>query len=938
VPDVPSPPSSTYRLQLHRGFTFDDARRAARYLRRLGVGALYFSPYLRARPESTHGYDVSDHNTLNPVLGGEAAHAGLARELRRLDLGHVVDVVPNHMGIGEPSNSWWMDVLENGPSSIYADFFDVDWNPIKEELRDRVLLPVLGDQYGRVLENGELQLAFEGGAFSIRYYESRFPVSPRSYSRILEAALARLVDRAAGASPDDPVVELQSIATAARHLPTAHERDPGARTERHREKEVIKRRLAAVVEADRQIADAIDAVVVETNGRKGSPATFDRLDELLRVQCFRLSFWRVASEEINYRRFFDVNDLAAIRQEHPEVFAATHRLILRLVEEGNVTGLRIDHPDGLWDPARYFDRLQEAAGPTYVVVEKILAHGERLPADWRVAGTVGYEFLNALTGLFVDPAARRGLDRLYERVVGERIDFADLVYQSKKLIMQTALASEVNVLAHLLDRLSERNRRFRDFTLYALRHAVREVIACFPVYRTYVCETTSEPSPSDRADVESAIAAARRRNPALDPSVFVFLRDLLLLRLGDPDDLEGQELQRHFVMKFQQTTGPVAAKGVEDTAFYVYNRLVALNEVGGEPDRFGTAPEAFHALNAERQRDWPGGLSASSTHDTKRSEDVRARLAVLSELPGEWGRQVGEWSRRNRRKARQVGGQRAPDRNEEYLLYQTLVGAWPLGRPDSAFTARIVEYMRKATKEAKVNTSWINPNEAWDAALSGFVEAVLGDEDFLASFDPFARRVAHYGMYNSLAQTLLKLASPGVPDVYQGQELWDLSLVDPDNRRPVDFAARQRLLEAMLKRAPSPADLLAGWEDGRIKLWLTNRGLTLRRDRADLFARGDYRPLAASGACADSVVAFARRLDGRAVVAVAPRLLARLTDDPARPPIGAAWADTALDLGGAVPPGRYRDVLTDRRLTLRGRLALSELLAELPVALLEPGT
>jgi (1->4)-alpha-D-glucan 1-alpha-D-glucosylmutase len=933
VSHAPEAPSSTYRLQLHRGFAFDDARRWAPYLRRLGVGALYFSPYLRARPESTHGYDVSDHNSLNPGLGGEEAHARLCRELRRLGLGHVVDVVPNHMGIGEPSNRWWMDVLENGPSSIYADFFDIDWTPIKEELRDRVLLPVLGDQYGRVLENGELQLAFQGGAFFIRYHQSLFPVSPRSYSRILGAAVERLASRAAAATPDDPVVELQSIATAARHLPTAHERDPAARAERHREKEVIKRRLAAVVEADREIAETIDAVVVEFNGRKGSPASFDRLDELVRVQCFRLSFWRVASEEINYRRFFDVNDLAAIRQEHPDVFAATHRLILRLAEEGKVTGLRIDHPDGLWDPAGYFEQLQ-AAGPTYVVIEKILGHGERLPADWRVAGTVGYEFLNALTGLFVDPAARRALDRLYERIVGERIDFPDLVYQSKKLIMQTALASEVNVLAHLLDRSSERNRRYRDFTLYALRHAVREVIACFPVYRTYVSEMTTAPSPSDRAYVESAITAARRRNPALDPSVFVFLRDLLLLRLGDPEDLEGQELQLRFVMKFQQTTGPVAAKGVEDTAFYVYNRLVALNEVGGEPDRFGTTPEAFHALNAHRQRDWPGGLSASSTHDTKRSEDVRARLAVLSELPGEWRRLVGEWSRRNRRKARQVGGQRAPDRNEEYLLYQSLVGAWPFERPDEAFRGRIIEYMRKATKEAKVNTSWINPNEAWDAALSGFVEVVLGDEAFLASFDPFARRVAQYGMYNSLAQTLLKLAAPGVPDIYQGQELWDLSLVDPDNRRPVDFGRRQKLLAAMLRRPPSPADLLAGWADGRIKLWLTHRGLTLRRDRPELFAAGDYLPLAASGPRAESVVAFARRLGRQTVVAVAPRMISRLTDDPARAPIGPLWGETRLELEG-VREGRYRELLTGRALTVGAAIPLCALLAELPVALLE---
>jgi (1->4)-alpha-D-glucan 1-alpha-D-glucosylmutase len=934
VPDRPAPPTSTYRLQLHRAFTFDDARRRAAYLRRLGVGALYFSPYLRARPDSTHGYDVSDHNTLNPVLGGEAAHARLCRELARHELGHVVDVVPNHMGIGESSNTWWLDVLENGPSSIYADHFDVDWTPIKPQLLDRVLLPVLGDQFGRVLENGELQLTFEDGAFFVRYYDKQLPISPRTYTRILEPALERLSARASGASPDDPVVELQSIATAARHLPTAHERNPDARAERHREKEVIKRRLAAVVEADRTVAAAIAAVVEEMNGRKGARSSFDRLDDLLGIQCYRLAFWRVASEEINYRRFFDVNELAAIRQENPEVFAATHRLIFRLVEERNITGLRFDHPDGLWDPAQYFERVQAAVGPIYLVIEKILSHGEQLPRDWPVSGTVGYEFLNAVTGLLVDPDARRRLDRLYERVVGDRIDFADLVYQSKKLIMQTALASEVNVLAHMLDQISERNRCFRDYTLYALRYAVREVVACFPVYRTYVSEPTTELSASDRAHVETAIAAARRRNPAQDPSVFAFLRDLLLLRLGDPDDAEGQELQRRFVMKFQQTSGPVTAKGVEDTAFYVFNRLVALNEVGGEPDQFGTTPEAFHQLNARRQREWPAGLSASSTHDTKRSEDVRARLAVLSELSAEWARMVAEWTRINRRKGREIGGLRAPDRNEEYLLYQTVVGALPFERPDASFTARIVEYMRKATKEAKVNTSWINPNEAWDAALAAFVESVLGDRAFLASLQPFAARVAHYGMYNGLTQTLLKLASPGVPDVYQGQELWDFSLVDPDNRRPVDFERRQRLLDGMRRKRPDPADLLDGWQDGRIKLWLTHRGLTLRRERPDLFADGDYHPLDASGPGATSVVAFARRLGRQSVVAVASRLIVRLTDNPARPPIGDVWGDTALDLSG-LTRGRYRDALTGRTLSLATSAPLRDLLADLPVALLE---
>lgn len=908
-------PTSTYRLQLHKGFTFDDARGLLDYFDRLGVGSLYFSPYLQARPDSTHGYDVSDHNAISRALGGERAHSRLSRELRRRGLGHIVDLVPNHMGIGEPSNTWWMDVLENGPSSIYADYFDVDWDPLKPELRNRVLLPVLGDQYGVVLERGELSLRFQDGAFFLTYYERQLPLSPRSYNRVLEPALARLRARVEVEKPDDAVVELQSIATAVRHLPTSHERGPAARRERHREKEVVKRRLAAVVAADRGVARAIKAVVTRLNGRPGDPASFDRLDDLIGIQCYHLAFWRVASEEINYRRFFDVNELAGIRMEHPEVFAATHRLILDLVASGTVTGLRIDHPDGLWDPAAYLARLQEAANcPIHVVVEKILAAGELLPSDWQVGGTVGYEYLNALNGLFVDPAGERPLDRLYERFVGEPIDFANLVRSSKMLIIQTALASEVNVLANQLSRLSERDRRHRDFTLYALRHAVREVIASFPVYRTYVSEQTAEPSASDRAHVERASAEAKRRNPADDPTVFDFLANLLLLRVDDPK-------ARHFVMKFQQTTGPIAAKGVEDTAFYVYNRLVSLNEVGGEPDRFGGSVAAFHALNAHRQSFWPGGLSTTSTHDTKRSEDVRARINVFSELPREWARAVSDWSRRARRHTRRVDGRRAPDRNEEYLLWQTIVGAWPIERQ------RLVAYMQKATKEAKVNTSWINPNPRWDEAVAAFAEAVLTDLELMAAVEPFARRVAHYGAYNSLSQTLLKLASPGVPDIFQGQELWDFSLVDPDNRRPVDYSHRRAVLTSLLASRPDPADLLANWHDGRLKLWLTHRALCLRRARPALFSAGTYLPIESG----PHAVAFARQLANDCAIAIAPRLIASLAPDPARPPIGALWGDTVLQ---DVPPGRYRDVLTDAILDLQARARLETILTQLPIALL----
>ncbi|HEV8633795.1 MAG TPA: malto-oligosyltrehalose synthase [Chloroflexota bacterium] len=902
-------PASTYRLQLRREFGFRDAAAIVPYLHRLGVDWLYASPYLKARAESTHGYDVSDHNQLNPALGEAADYEAMVAALRRRGMGQLLDIVPNHMGIGEPSNVWWWDLLENGRASLYADYFDVDWRPLSplpEETRDRVLLPFLGDQYGRVLETGRLRVELREGLPALRCYDHPLPLAPESYALALGPVLERLDDE------DPAAAELASILTAMRHL-------PGGPAKRHREVGVAKRRLVALLRHDPGIGAAVDRVIDKLNGRIGDPGSFDRLDQLLGAQHYRLAYWRVASEEINYRRFFDVNDLAAIRMENPAVFAATHRLVLRLVAEHEVMGLRLDHPDGLWDPAEYTARLRQAAGGLYLVAEKILAPDEPLPESWAVDGTVGYEVLNALTALFVDASRERRIGAVYRRFTGQATTFHEVVYQSKRLIMRSSLAGEGNVLARMLRRIASRNRLYRDFMLNDLRHAVREVIACFPVYRTYVREGDRRTGRRDRAYVERAIAEARRRNPTTDASYFAFLRDLLLLKVDDPE-------ARSFVMKLQQVTGPVAAKGVEDTAFYAYNRLVALNEVGGEPDRFGVSVGRFHRLCAERARRQPGGLTPTSTHDTKRSEDVRARIAVLSELPGEWERSLTEWERLNRRKRRRVGGRSAPDRNEEYLLYQTLLGAWPID------AERAVEYMRKAAKEAKVNTSWISPNEEWDAALEAFVRAVLADEAFLAAFAPLQRRVAGYGLYNALGQTLLRLTVPGVPDVYQGQELWDYSLVDPDNRRPVDYRRRRRLLDALLARRPDPGELLASWCDGRIKLWLTHCGLTLRRERPGLFHEGAYLPLTAEGRRRGNVVAFARRRGDELAVVAAPRLVTRLTADPADPPLGpAVWEDTALP----VPPGRYVDRLTGCPLAVGAEpLAVGELFRELPVALL----
>ncbi|MGH2600556.1 MAG: malto-oligosyltrehalose synthase, partial [Dehalococcoidia bacterium] len=904
------------------------------YLHDLGISDAYASQYFRARAESTHGYDIADHNSLNPAIGTEREYRAFVAVLRRRGMGQILDFVPNHMGIGEAANAWWMDVLENGPASLYADFFDIDWNPVKPELRNKVLLPILGEQYGAVLENSELTLHYEDGAFTIHYWEHVFPVTPRTTIPILQRALPAVLE--ALGSEHDHTLELQSIITGLGYLPAPVQAARERRREQAREKEILKRRLDALCTASPAVRRAIEAAVAAINGTPGDPASFDALDEMLRAQAYRLSYWRTAGEEINYRRFFDINDLAAVRVENPAVFEVVHRLLFRLLADGAVTGLRIDHVDGLWDPVGYLARLQErvaamageAGGvgqkpavyrpPLYVVVEKILSGRERLPSGWPVDGTTGYEFANAVNGIFIDRASRRAFDTAYDGFTRTEIEFRNLVYEQKGLVLRTALAGELNVLAYQLNGITEMSRRHRDFTLNGLRTALREVIASFPVYRTYI---TGEGGidPHDRAAIDAAIARARRLNPAVEPTIFSFIRDVLLLQ---HDDIlaRDSEAQRNFVMKFQQVTGPVMAKGVEDTAFYIYNRLVSLNEVGGEPDQFGATVAAFHRLNADRAEHWPHALNTTSTHDTKRSEDVRARINVLSELPHEWSVALEQWRTINRPRKAILEDRVAPDRNEEYLFYQTLLGAWPLERMDrvayAVYRERIAAYMLKAIREAKVNTSWINPNADYDDAVQGFVHTILGetpDNTFIRAMLPLQEVVARFGAYNSLAQTLLKITVPGVPDIYQGTELWDLSLVDPDNRRPVDYRLRARLLRGIM-RAVTKADgdlaslcrrLLSAWRDGRIKMYVTQRALCFRREHAALFREGDYLPLRAAGDWEDHVCAFARRHEGETAIVVAPRLLVRLTPKRGHP-LGAAWGDTSLVLPEVRAGARYR--------------------------------
>jgi (1->4)-alpha-D-glucan 1-alpha-D-glucosylmutase len=887
-------PVATYRLQFNSSFKFSDAKSIVSYPHDLGISDCYASPYFKANKGSLHGYDILDHNQLNPEIGTKEEYEAFIQELRKYGMGEILDIVPNHMSIAGNENEWWMDVLENGPSSAHAHFFDIDWKPVKDELEDKVLLPILGDQYGRVLENQELSLIFEEGAFYIRYYERKLPVAPVSYLRVLRFHLDELKEKLS--SDHQHFQELLSILTAIEHLPLRTEKTVDKILERRREKEIIKRRLWNLFSENGEIRSFINGNMTLFNGENENPASFDLLDELLNKQVYRLSNWRVAMEEINYRRFFDINELAAIRMENPEVFNEAHRLVLRWIREKKVTGLRVDHPDGLYNPADYFYQLQkncftqwclatvppfeggigleeriahwynEAVShdptsplrmPLYIVGEKILIKSERMPEEWPIFSTTGYVFLNSVNGILIRMDHDKAFNDIYRRFTKARMDYQNLVYEKKRLIMQVAMSSEINMLGHSLNRISEKNRHTRDFTLNNLTTAILEVIANFPVYRTYV--TSSGVNERDGRYIEQATARAKRKNLALSETVFDFLKKVLLLQypvgFKETDKLEWLD----FVMRFQQITGPVIAKGVEDTAFYVYNRFVSLNEVGGNPERFGTPLDTFHGQNIERTKYWPFAMITTATHDAKRSEDVRARLNVISEIPEEWREHLARWSRINRKHKSVVEGQLVPERNEEYFCYQTLTGVWPVHplneKEEDVFRKRIKDYMLKAMREAKVNTSWISPNALYEEAVLKFLDAMLSDRLFLRDFEIFQEEISYFGMFNSLSQTLLKITSPGIPDFYQGTEIWDLSLVDPDNRRPVDFAIRKALLEKLKRevtnsqpnRSKWTQGLMKVWKEDLIKLYVIFRGLNYRKENKQLFMGGSYIPLGGEG-------------------------------------------------------------------------------------------
>jgi (1->4)-alpha-D-glucan 1-alpha-D-glucosylmutase len=915
-------PRATYRLQLNKDFGFDDAAALAPYLARLGVSHVYCSPYLRARPGSTHGYDIVSHTELNPELGITAAFDRMVAAFRDNGLGQVLDFVPNHMGVGGADNPWWLDVLEWGPDSEFAGWFDIDWESDRRYLQGKLLVPFLGDQYGAVLQSGALRLKFDAqaGSLAVWAYDShKLPVAPLHYKRILgdrHRHLEYLGDAFSDLLNWRPYVARRALQ--------------------------LKAELAAAVKNNAEVAAAIQVAVDQFNGETGDLQSWARLDALIRDQHWRAAHFRVAADDINYRRFFNINDLAGVRMELPELFDHAHSLIFRLLDEGVLDGIRLDHVDGLLDPKGYCLRLREKAPrPFYLLVEKILAPHESLREDWDVDGTTGYEFANLVTGLLIDPGGEEPLTRYYTEFTGLGEAFADIVRDCKMRIMENEMASELNVLARDAARVARSNPRTADFTNNVLQRALKEIIAVFPVYRTYV-DASSAPTEADRRDIAWAVAQARRHGAALDPSVFDFLHQLLTCDLvAEPRSGFSRVGVARVAMRTQQYSGPVMAKGLEDTAFYRYNRMLALNEVGGHPDQFSVSVSAFHHANVERAKRTPHAMLCTTTHDTKRGEDTRARLAVLSEIPEDWAKQVALWSRILR--ARSAGSPDAspPDRNDEYAFYQLLLGAWPpqlsVGELEpnevDAFRHRIEGATTKAMREAKVHTTWAAPNAAYENAVLDFIRYALDTSrtnPFLDSFSAFQQRVASLGAINSLIQVVLKLTVPGVPDFYQGAELWDFSMVDPDNRRPVDYDVRKTSLASMEFCRGGGPKLLESWRDGRLKLRLIAETLALRQREPELFGLGSYEAIQATGPQTDRVCAFMRTNKGSSLVSAVALY-------PSRGYKIDNWSNCTVILPSEAAPKKWTELFSGRELTLTNRSFLArDLFASLPVALLSP--
>ncbi|HET9087243.1 MAG TPA: malto-oligosyltrehalose synthase [Acidobacteriaceae bacterium] len=948
--------SSTYRIQFTKDFTFSDANFLVPYLHQLGISHIYASPIFQARPGSLSGYDTCDFSLINPELGGEKEFKSLADSLHRCGMGIIIDFVPNHMSAHPEWNHWWRNVLANGPSSPQSEYFDIDWYPVNSNLHGKVLLAILGKQYGEALESGDLRIEYRDGEICLLYGDYNLPLNPRQ----IQVLLRHKWDESAANEEIAPAIrqEFESILFHLDHIPGYQQSGPEARADRERETTIAISRLRKVIQESPALGRHLQRVISEFNGQPGNPESFNDLHVLLEKQPYRLSYWRTAMQEINYRRFFDVNDLIGLRMEYQPLFQAAHVKLFELAEKGIIDGIRLDHIDGLLNPLQYLLQLRDATKnlehPLYIVVEKILARQEWLNAEWPVDGATGYEFLVLLNGLWVEEKNMPEIDRIYRRFRGQMQPDHDVIYTAKRLITATSMASELNVLAHELNRLSEQNRCSRDFTLDGLQEALREVVACFPVYRTYISDQGF--SATDEMAVNEAIGQARRRNPNLDYSIFEFIREHIC-PVRYPKEREELFAQRlRFAMKFQQYTSPVQAKGVEDTVFYRHSPLASLNEVGSGSGRTGTTPQEFHDANRHRMQRWPDAMLTTSTHDTKHGEDARIRMHVLTELPDEWRAHLLQWTHANERAKSTVNGQAAPDRADEYLYYQNLLGMWPPKQTqvDDDLVSRMKSFMNKALKEAKVHTSWINPSNEYDAAVEKFVEQTLRGicaESFLPAFVPFAEKLAALAAWESVSQIALKLMSPGVVDTYQGGELWDLNLVDPDNRRKVDYATRKQRLQMLLREILAPevsspkreraiAELRQNWWSGDLKMLYVAAGLRFRQRETDLLTRGTYEPLEVQGPAAEHVIAFVRERDGKFLLTIAARWFASLLNAPdSLTNLAATLRNTFLEMPKeqAWQKADFENLVTGSSLSLQehnGRLRLSvgDALGELPAA------
>lgn len=886
-------PSSTYRLQFNAKFTFNQATEIIPFLSALGISHIYSSPIFKAKEKSMHGYDVVDHSLINPEIGTEEEFNEFILALKKHKMGIICDIVPNHMFIMDPSNKWWGDVLENGPSSVYADYFDIDWHPPKSVLTNKVLYPVLDRQYGSALKNQDIKIIYDDGAFLIQLTRDILPTDPKSWAIILESAVKKIEQLL---PPEDlQLLELKSIITAITHLPLMTELNKEKKEERSREKEVVKKRLSQLISSNKMIMDTVRGILEEINGERDDPKSFDRLEQFLNNQSYRLCFWRVANDEINYRRFFDILEFAGIRSERKEVFEAIHSLVFHWFEKEYIEGFRIDHIDGLWDPEQYLADLKASCKnigekDPYIIVEKVLIGKEKLPSKWPVAGTVGYDFLNQINGLFVAQSNKKAIFEIYHNFSRLNTEILSLVEECKKLVLLTSMSSELSVLARHLEKIAEQHRDSRDFTGESLRSALRDLISCFPVYRTYIRADEDVISEEDKQILFIAVERAKHLNPAMDTSIFDFIQHILFMEY--PEGLNKNQIveRKKFLMRFQQLTGPVMAKGLEDTANYRFFPLASLNEIGSDLSTFGISLEVFHKKNQERCENWPLTMNTTSTHDTKRGEDTRARINVISEIPEEWEEAINRWAELNHSKKMQEGDEFIPTFNDEYLLYQTLVGTWPLQKMDAKeqteYILRIQQYMQKAINEAKVNTSWINPNKKYNDGLEQFIQKILdfdSSNPFIKDIQLFTSRVRRAGLYNALSQILIKYTSPGVPDTYQGNELWAFLLVDPDNRINVEYNERLNLfhkikLDEEKKIKNSFAEYFNSPENGLIKLYVTYKMLQLRKRLPGLFQRGLYIPLNTLGDKQNHLICYARVDESSVVIILAARFFISLLD------------------------------------------------------------